>query len=393
MDPVERDMVRVYDEQGRKLPYEDFKEQAENAGFRPYQQLKLIHERRSRHARVADRSFRAVNTPDTVSEAEASVREYYHAPNRMDIEGIDTTDPRYKHSRVERAKDAFIRGGLINAVHEQDPEKMGEIDSQMSGAAGAFIRGANYASVSGGHEIHLSRGARDRDATLAHELGHALDDRLAGRTSTYSQLAMDDEQYAEQVREASVEHRGEFDDTFDTYRAKPTEQFADWFVGAVQEPRYTRATRGQPWSAIESRGREKVGERVDDLMELPKMAASRTVRDAVDEITGEREGWDYQSEESSEVYDYVREAQHGIWERFETEGHRERVESRVRDLEDDLKDTRISNVADFARLPIGDVWVDTDPLFEGSRKADLIPEEPIRNLEAMLGEPLDIPTR
>lgn len=365
--------VRMYDEHGNKRPYDEFIEDAYEAGFNSRQTVQFIHQQRSRHARVADESFRAVKTVGFNASGRMPAREvraYYNNPNRMDVEHIDTTSDEYKRRRVERVREAY-EGSIVKRVVEGK-----DLGGRTSG---------QFASGTG--EVLLDKSPGDREATLAHELGHGLDYRLSGfRVSGFghSEDAIEDEEYAEQVYEASKERRGGFGD-HDEYRSKPTEQFADWFVGAVQEPRHTRATRGAPWESIEEQARVKGKERLEKLVETPMKAAQTDLYNAAFEASE-----DQGAEADRELFEKVDEGKAEIRRRFELEGHRESMEERVHERMDDLDSFRASNLADFGQLRIGNIHIEEDPLFEGSRRADLIPEETVRELEADLGQKLDI---
>lgn len=385
MPPLEDELVRVYDDQGRKLPYSEFKAAAQAAGMPPYKQAMLINQRRSKNARIADRSFRAVHTTERVSDVDqAFIRDYYAHPNRMDVKGIDTTAEKYKARRAERVKEAFEAGGLIRGVIDVEPEELEETP-RLRTAAGAFLTEGTREARLGGNEIQLRKGTPNRHDTLAHELGHGLDHRL-GANDPASETAIEDPVYAESVHEASVERRGDFDED-DEYRSSPGEQFADWFAGAVQEPRYTRATGGHTWNTIEEQARQRQKERLDEMVERPRNVAKASIRDAVREAGKELAWDDYDGER---VWEMVREAQAEAEERYEREGHRERMEKRVASKKAEADSFGASSPADFAGLRLGDVNLEEDPLFEGSRRRDLLPGDKIAAIEAEMGTTLDI---
>lgn len=377
--PAREAEVAIYDSDGSRKSFAEIKADAREAGITsPPGLASAIHSARSRKARIADESFRAVDTWESYPK-ERVVREWYAGPNRMDLAGVDTVATRHKEARAERVLEAFERGGLISGVIETD----------LPGAEmGRFVPEGEE-QVEGRKEVQLDRASGAGDSSiLAHELGHALDYELGGSFGGFGISAdtIEDEDFAEDVKGASVERRGSFNEG-NEYRNTPTEQFADWFERFVRTPRYTKAKHGSPVETIEEAAREKAGERFDRLAETPTNATWQKLQEAAIE-KAERQGI-----EMDELYDALGESRERIETRFEEEGHRERLAERAEREREKLAGQDLTDPASLRDLPLGAISVEQDEFFEGSRPSDFIEDVDLKPVEDLLGEPIELQFR
>lgn len=317
-----------------------------------------------------------------------AARWYYEAPNRRDIEGVDTVPESVKERRVERAAATLKKHGVIADVVEVEQSELS--DRQ---ALGQF-NPANK-KVEAGPKFYDDDFIGGK-GTLAHELGHALDRHLeirpgGGRMGFGFTGDLESESYEdffEQIRGQSEKVRGKFSDS-DRYRSIPTEQFADYAVSMIHNPRHTRATAGEPLEMFERRAREVAGGEIDAIAKRPLNAASQFIRDAVDEWA-EGEGLEYGTDRAKRIYGKVRDAQRGVRERYELEGHRDVVEERLEERRERLKQKSVSKLEDVAEVAATRPSLIDDPVYEGARPMDLIDPAEIEAIEEEIGAELDI---
>jgi len=240
------------------------------------------HRARSKKARIADRSFRAVETTTDYGE-------WRQDPDGKGFEGVDTVAPRFKKARAERALKTAEDVGLVEDVTRA--ESANELPADPS-QKNATTRGTFNASTKE-LGVRVDRDDIEEQATTtAHEVGHAVD--IGEGTSPAKNLqglglgelepisvgeqALDsvgpqDErsEIGEELVDTSTELRGEINESRQAYREDPVELSADFFGSAITRPRNTKAkttrTREELSDLLEGKGKEPSKEFVE--RELP----------------------------------------------------------------------------------------------------------------------------
>lgn len=229
--------------------------------------MEYHQEERSRQERVADESFRST----TVTEDYETWREN---PSRTDFEGVDTIPKERKRQRAEQALQTAQDIGLVNEFVEPDTtnELPGEDQRGFGSVRGTFSPGQNDLGVRSDIK------GEQRDETLAHEVGHAVDygewnssagsmqglglGELDPQITSETMLGEiggpieDPDETAEELKERSEQRRGPISPGDREYRENPTELFADFVGDAILKPRNTKATS--------ETSREALAETLDD---------------------------------------------------------------------------------------------------------------------------------
>lgn len=175
------------------------------------------HAERSEEARRADESF---NAPIMLDEDT-----WRRNKDKYDYPGVDTI-PRSR--KLDRARDQLATAKEMGALSSVKAET--DNATQKERARGQF------SPVTG---IGIDTSFRKSEDTLAHEIGHAIDEDL-NRPSQSGFFA--DEDVKEQAETLSAQRRGTDLDT--EYLQSETEVFADLFAEATVNPR--RAKREAP---------------------------------------------------------------------------------------------------------------------------------------------------
>lgn len=211
-------------------------------------------EERTQQARVADESFRSTQVTEDYET-------WRQNPGRWDFAGVDTIPEERKKQRAERALETAQNLGLVEEVVEASSSR------GLPGSASATTRG-NFQGATKELGLKTSLDDDQRQETLAHEIGHAVDygdNPISAGGMQDSGLAknIDDDlepvltsermtgefdgpiespnQSAEELRSVSEDTRGEFDFGESEYRDSPKELFADFLGSAILRPRNTKA--------------------------------------------------------------------------------------------------------------------------------------------------------
>jgi hypothetical protein len=209
-------------------------------------------EERTRQARIADESFRSTKVTEDYET-------WRSAPGRYDFEGIDTIPPERKRQRAEDALGTAQDIGLVNNFVEPDTSSdlPGEGNNGFASTRGTFSPGQNDLGVRSDLE------GEQREETLAHEVGHAVDYgewnsaaaamQGLGLGELEPQIASErmlgeiggpidnPDETAEELKERSEERRGPISPGNKEYRESPQELFADFMGDAILKPRNTKA--------------------------------------------------------------------------------------------------------------------------------------------------------
>lgn len=182
------------------------------------------HAERSEEARTADESF---NAPIMLDKSTwARNKEEYDYP------GVDTIT---RSRKLERAQTEAAKARELGAVTRIEAN---------TDAAGNWKTAGTYGL--GGVEVDTS--FRRAEDTLAHEVGHGVDDELGrpsgvdGRGNDRGEGIFDDPEVEQQAKELSAERRGRSLDT--DYLESKNEVFADLYAEATTNPR--RAKKKAP---------------------------------------------------------------------------------------------------------------------------------------------------
>lgn len=177
---------------------------------------------RSHDERRSDRSYNAPITLD--------VDVWKRNDDRLDYPGVDTVPKSRRLKRTEnKVETAFRKGGLSRV-------KTKEADSDRFG----YHRASS-------NEISVDTGiASDPEGTLAHELGHAVDNTISDDDTTgyaaENSGIFDDEETREQAKKLAERRRGRpIERIEESYESKDypfdRELFADVYAEATEEPR------------------------------------------------------------------------------------------------------------------------------------------------------------
>lgn len=220
--------------------------------------LEYHTEERSRQARVADESFRSTKVTENYDT-------WRSAPGRYDYEGVDTIPAERKKQRAEQALQTAQDIGIVNEfVETENPREMpGE------------TRGTERGVFSSGEKkigVKSNLDEEQRQFTLAHEVGHAVDHgewssaaesmqglglgKLEPQVTSERALGQiggpieDPDETAEELMERSEEARGPIRPSTREYRESPQELFADFFADAILKPRNTKAQMKESREAL-----------------------------------------------------------------------------------------------------------------------------------------------
>jgi hypothetical protein len=223
--------------------------------------MEYHQEERSREAQVADESFRSTNVTDDYET-------WRSAPGRYDFEGVDTIPKERKRQRAEQALQTAQDLDLVNNFVEPDSTSglPGENQRGFSSVRGTFSPGQNDLGVRSDIE------GEQREQTLAHEVGHAVDygewnssaetmqglglGELSPQITSETMLGEiggpieDPDETAEELKERSEQRRGPISPGDREYRENPTELFADFVGDAILKPRNTKATSTESREAL-----------------------------------------------------------------------------------------------------------------------------------------------
>lgn len=183
------------------------------------------HAERSPESRRADESFNAPIALDY--ELWAS------NPNRYDYPGVDTIS---KRRHLSRSRSWVTRALELDAIRSVEVGPRPEsLDAQSKGSYRKF-----------GGAVTVDSVVRDAEVTLAHEIGHAIDDDL----DRPSDRIFDDDDVRAEARDLIETQRGvRLKD--EAYQLEDNEMFANLFAAAALEPRATRRDSPKAYRAIE----------------------------------------------------------------------------------------------------------------------------------------------
>lgn len=219
--------------------------------------LEYHQEERSRQARTADESFRSTQVTDDFET-------WRQNPGRWDFEGVDTIPKERKKQRAENALQRAQDLGLVSEFRE------GSVSDFPEGT-----KGTERGVFSSGDDVIAVKDRLDeeqRQFTLAHEVGHAVDfgewntgaeamqglglgeldpmltsERMTGEVGG---PVDDPDGPTEELVERSEDARGPISPTNREYRESPKELFADFFAQAVLQPRNTKAKTEESRAAL-----------------------------------------------------------------------------------------------------------------------------------------------
>lgn len=226
------------------------------------EKARQYHEQeRSKKERIADESFRSTEVTD-------DYQEWRSAPGRKDFEGVDTIPPERKKQRAESALETAQDVGIVENFVEADSTEglPGE-----GGNSGFSVLKGSHDSTTSSVGVRADLEGEDRQSTLAHEVGHAVDhgDNIGSAGSMKGLVSdlepmitsermtgafegpIDDQNEATtEMIEASERQRGEIEGGDRSYREEPTELFADFFAEAVLRPRNAKAQTEESREAL-----------------------------------------------------------------------------------------------------------------------------------------------
>jgi len=228
--------------------------------------LEYHQEERTKEARTADESFRSTKVTEDYET-------WRQNPGRWDFEGVDTIPAERKRQRAEQALDTAMEAGLVSEFREGP---VSDFPDQSKGTErGVFSAGEDIVAV----KDRLDE--EQRQFTLAHEVGHAVDygewnssaEAMQGlglgeldpqvtseqMTGEIGGPIDDPDEATEELREVSEEARGPISPGNKEYRESPKELFADFFAEAVLKPRNTKAQT--------EKSREALAETFEDPIE------------------------------------------------------------------------------------------------------------------------------
>jgi hypothetical protein len=227
------------------------------------ERARQYHEQeRSKKERIVDESFRSTQVTD-------DYQEWRSAPGQKDFEGVDTIPESRKRQRAEQALETAQDIGLVNEFVE--PESTSELPGENPGSGFTTLRG----TFNPGRDnlgVKSTVEGEQREETLAHEVGHAVDygewnssaeamqglglGDLEGQTASERMLGVvggpinNPDETAQEMKERSEQRRGEISDGSREYRESPTELFADFIGDAILKPRNTKAQMKQSRDAL-----------------------------------------------------------------------------------------------------------------------------------------------
>lgn len=191
-------------------------EQVNVEGERVEKAREYNQEERSARARDVDDNYNAPVTTD--------YEKWQENPNRLDFPGVDTIPAEKRQQRAATFAANAQEAGLVENF---------EIGTGLFGESSPGTRGSASGSTV---EVDTSR-AFDAAETLAHEVGHKVEEQVRDRESSLF-MGDSDEQAAETL---TTQLRGKPDDA---YRESDSERFADAVAATVLSPR--RAKRDAP---------------------------------------------------------------------------------------------------------------------------------------------------
>lgn len=215
-------------------PERDFdtltQEQVHIEGDRVEKAREFNREERSARERSVDEQYNAPTTTD--------LERWEDKPNRFDFPGVDTIPQKTRQERASSFAAKSQETGLVDQF---------EIGTGVFGEGNVGTRGnATGRTV----QVDTSR-AFDASQTLAHEVGHKVEETVRERDGTL----FDNESDKEAAKTLSTQLRG-FPD--DPYRQSDSELFADAVAASALSPR--RVERDAP----------KFAERLDESLDEPE---------------------------------------------------------------------------------------------------------------------------
>ena len=204
------------------------------------QHAQEIHDQRPKAERLRDEARHEPITRD--------LDEWRNNKNTRDFPGVDTVAPELRQQRAKAAEEVARSSFGLQSVERN-------VDFADSDVRGRYFRGVGKIETNTADDDFPGWG---KAATLAHEVGHAVDDNVEVKTGFASERGevFNTEQQKQEAEQLSERVRGSIPEPdeprFKSYRRKTKEKTADTFVSMVIEPERSEEVAPDATNQVES---------------------------------------------------------------------------------------------------------------------------------------------